>query len=116
MAKRVDANHGEIREAGRQLPGTACADTHELGNGFPDLVLSSRYGATIIGNVPLDEIVRRLEGLPVRVLKGFNLPVEVKTAKGKLNKKEQVWFECWRGPAVVVRDADEMLAWTGALE
>jgi hypothetical protein len=116
MPKKVDANHGDIRDAGRQIPGTWTHDTHDLGHGFPDLLHASRYGVTVIGNVPLDEILSRLKGLPVLVLKGFNLPVEVKSAKGKLTRDEKAWFDRWPGPAVVVRDPDEMLKWTGAVE
>lgn len=39
IAARVDANHGTIRQAYKDL-GCSVADTFRLGGGFPDLVVA----------------------------------------------------------------------------
>jgi len=44
-AKRVDLNHGEIRD-GLRKAGYNVTDTHDLGHGFPDLCVIA--GETII--------------------------------------------------------------------
>lgn len=41
-AARTDANHSEIRDALRDVPGCVVGDTHSLGDGFPDLVIGWR--------------------------------------------------------------------------
>jgi len=38
-AKKVDNNHGEIREFLRAIPGVIVTDTSMFGNGFPDLLV-----------------------------------------------------------------------------
>ena len=46
-AARTDGNHGEIREAFRKL-GYKVADTSRLGDGFPDLCISSNMITALI--------------------------------------------------------------------
>jgi len=62
-AKRVDANHGEIRDAFRRILGAdGVVDCSRFGSGFPDLLIG--YG-------------------------GLCMPVEVKTATGKLTDSQK---------------------------
>jgi hypothetical protein len=41
--------------------------------------------------------------------------MEVKTAKGKLNKKQLELFDWWRGQSTVVRTPDQALEVIGAI-
>lgn len=62
-AKRVDANHGEIRDEFRKLLGDSNVfDCYAFGNGFPDLVV--QFG-------------------------GVTMLCEVKTAKGRLTEAQK---------------------------
>lgn len=79
MPKRRDANHAEIRDAFRAL-GASVADTADLGDGFPDLVVGWR---------------------------GCNYLVEIKTRTGKLTPDEVKFFDAWKGQAVIVRTVDD---------
>ena len=40
---------------------------------------------------------------------GVNLLLEVKGVKGKLTPDEQDWHQSWRGQAVIVRTAEEVI-------
>jgi len=42
MIKRTDANHKEIINQIRQIPSASVFSTHELGKGFPDIVVGYR--------------------------------------------------------------------------
>jgi hypothetical protein len=46
-AAKVDANHAEIRDGLRQIPGCKVKDTSNIGGGFPDLVVGLR-GKTVL--------------------------------------------------------------------
>jgi hypothetical protein len=74
-AKRRDANHADIRDNLRQVPGMRVADTADLGNGFPDLVVGW------MGNIHLIEI------------KDENKP----PSKQKLTPDEKKFFAQWEG-------------------
>lgn len=80
MVSRRDANHGEITEAFEAL-GCTVHDTHEVGGGFPDIVVG---------------------------LVGVNVLVEIKTANGKLEGSQIGFIERWRGckPYIVQTHAD----------
>ena len=91
MPKATDANQKEIVAALRQLPGVTVADTHELGRGFPDILVGcsrSRWGTS-------------------------NYLIEIKTADGKLNAREALWHDTWRGQVAVAHTIDEALAIIG---
>ena len=45
---------------------------------------------------------------------GRNVLLEVKTASGKLNKRQVEWHCDWRGQVEIVRSAEEALAVIGA--
>ena len=70
---RRDSNHLEVKNA-LELYGWTVAETHMVGDGFPDLVAA----------------------------RSINVLVEVKTKKGKLEKSQEMFFDLWPGPAVVV--------------
>jgi hypothetical protein len=46
-AAKTDANHAEIRDGLRQIPGVTVKDTSNIGGGFPDLVVGLR-GKTVL--------------------------------------------------------------------
>ena len=51
-------------------------------------------------------------GQPVDILASYagkNYLFEVKTEKGKLNKKQREFFDTWRGQVTVVRNAQQAL-------
>ena len=89
MAKRVDANHGEIRDGMRQR-FVFVIDTHAVGDGFPDLVAWT----------------------PQR---GWRL-LEVKTARGRLSPAERKLHAESPGPIDVVRTLGEALRVMGIEE
>jgi len=85
---RVDANQAEVVEALRKV-GWSVALTHEVGKGFPDLVVAKD---------------------------GYTLLVEVKNGEaGKLTRQQVEFMSNWTGDVVVVRSAeDAILAVTAA--
>ena len=88
--KRVDANHGEIVYYLRQM-GATVADTHEVGDGFPDIVVGFR-GQTYL--------------IEIKNPSGFN----------RLTTMERHWHHDWRGaPVLIVRSVDEALVAIGAI-
>jgi len=48
--RRVDRNHGQIRDALRAL-GCVVEDTSDVGRGFPDLVVRTRAGTVLLVEV-----------------------------------------------------------------
>jgi hypothetical protein len=72
--KRTDKNQQDIMDALRDA-GYCVHDTHELGRGFPDIVVGCREG---------------------------NILMEVKSPGKKLNDKEKEFFNKWDGPVCVV--------------
>ncbi len=42
-ARRVDGNHGQIREALRMVPGCHVWDSSHAGSGLPDLIVTYRH-------------------------------------------------------------------------
>ena len=83
MAKRSDANQKLIVEALRSV-GAHVFDTHELGRGFPDLVVSCPNS----GNTYL---------------------VEVKVPGEGLNEREFLFHESWPGWIVIVHSVEEAI-------
>jgi hypothetical protein len=81
-ARRIDANHGEIKRAFERL-GCAVFDAYSVGKGFPDLVVQV--------------------GIPPAVI---TLLVEVKTRTGKLTDAQ----ESFRLHSVIARTADDVAA------
>lgn len=75
IAKRTDKDHVQVSKWFRDL-GASVRDTHTIGNGFPDIVVGYKM---------------------------FNVLVEIKTPKGKLNEKEEKFHKEWKGLAYVVR-------------
>ena len=80
-AAKVDANHAEIVEAFRKL-GATVLDLSRVGGGCPDLLVGVR---------------------------GVNILVEVKTARGTLRDSQQKFFDGWRGQCCVVRSVAEVI-------
>ena len=86
-ARRVDANQQEIVDA---LCAVGCSvlDLSAVGRGCPDLAVSDRNGNLLL--------------------------MEIKTEKGKLNKRQERWHREWKGsPPFVVRSVDEALRAVG---
>jgi hypothetical protein len=86
-AGRRDDNHREIVLALRDIPGLSVADTANLGDGFPDLVIGYR---------------------------GVNLLVEIKDgskvpSKQKLTESEQKFHNGWNGQVCVALTVDDVL-------
>ena len=88
MPKAVDANQPAVVAALRAA-GATVQHAHEVGRGFPDLIV----GKT-----------------------GITYLIEVKNpeTKGKLNKLQREFFATWRGHAVVIRTVEEALRVIGA--
>jgi len=84
-ARKVDANHAEVRDGIRDaLPGCTIFDAAGAGDGFPDLVVGWR---------------------------GMNFLLEVKPKGKKLRGVKQCEFhKNWQGQTAVVHSAAEGLA------
>lgn len=72
---RRDANHQEVKDAFLGL-GCSVADTADVGNGFPDLVVG---------------------------IAGVNALVEVKTLTGDHTPEQERFYSEWRGSHYTVR-------------
>lgn len=72
--KRTDANQQEIMDALRAV-GYCVYDTHEIGGGFPDIVVGYDNQSIL---------------------------VEVKMPGKKLNEKEEKFFKYWTGSKLIV--------------
>lgn len=93
MARRTDSNQSVIVKALREV-GATVAPTHELGKGFPDIVVGFR---------------------------GINWMIEIKDgnkppSKRKLTPDEVEWHALWRGQVAVVNSVDEALKLIGAID
>jgi hypothetical protein len=86
-AARVDANQSEIVAALRKI-GASVTPTHQVGNGFVDLVCGFR------GKNYLLE------------LKDGSKPPSAR----KLTDDEAVWFGMWKGEAHVVETTEQAIA------
>ena len=80
-AARADKNQPEIVAALRAA-GATVHHLHTVGGGCPDIIVGYQ---------------------------GVNYLMEIKTETGKLNAREQEFFELWRGQCVVVRNVDMAL-------
>lgn len=80
-ARRVDSNHAVLVAAFRQLGATVC-DLSRVGSGCPDI---------LVGYC------------------GVTIPVEIKTATGKLNELQVKWRENWQGSHAIVRDHEGVI-------
>jgi len=89
MPKKVDLNHTAMVKALRNS-GFHVWDTHECGDGAPDLVVTQRATGRV-------------------------LLVEVKGPKGKLTSAEVYWHTAYpdNGALIVAREADDVLKWFG---
>jgi hypothetical protein len=87
MPRRTDANQADIIDALRRV-GCSVLDLSYVGRGCPDILVSDRE--------------HRLHLM------------EIKVAKGKLNKRQQEWHAQWKGAKpFVVRSVAEALAIVG---
>ena len=87
MIKRTDSNHSEIIKALRKIPNLSVFSTHEVGKGFPDIVIG---------------------------YKGINYLIEIKDGKKppsarKLTDSEVKFHQDWRGQIKIVNNLDEVL-------
>jgi hypothetical protein len=81
MKKRTDKNQVEIMAILRSL-GASVFDLHEVGHGFPDLVVA--FPAS-----------------------GKNILVEIKTPGRDLNILEQKFYRAWPGKIYIIKNPDE---------
>ena len=87
MIKRTDRNHAEIINALRKIPNLSVFSTHEVGKGFPDIVIG---------------------------YKGINYLIEIKDGNKppsarKLTDAELQFHSNWRGQIKIVNNLDEVL-------
>lgn len=87
MIKRTDRNHAEIINALRKIPNLSVFSTHEVGKGFPDIVVG---------------------------YKGINYLIEIKDGNKppsarKLTDAELQFHSNWRGQIKIVNNLDEVL-------
>lgn len=87
MIKRTDRNHAEIINALRKIPNLSVFSTHEVGKGFPDIVVG---------------------------YKGVNYLIEIKDGNKppsarKLTPDEVKFHSNWRGQIKIVNNLDEVL-------
>jgi len=87
MIKRTDRNHAEIINALRKIPNLSVFSTHEVGKGFPDIVIG---------------------------YKGINYLIEIKDGNKppsarKLTDAEVKFHNDWRGQIKIVNNLDEVL-------
>lgn len=87
MIKRTDRNHAEIINALRKIPNLSVFSTHEVGKGFPDIVIG---------------------------YKGVNYLIEIKDGNKppsarKLTDAELQFHSNWRGQIKIVNNLDEVL-------
>jgi len=88
MPKSTDANQSEIVADLRQAGATVCS-LHEVGDGFPDLVVGFR---------------------------GVNYLIEIKSKIGMLNYAQWEWHHGWWGQVDVARTSEEALKIIGVIE
>ena len=79
---RTDANHAEIRMALRAA-GYSCYDLFRLGQGWPDILVLSKTGIPILG--------------------------EIKSDEGRLTPAEKYFHSNYHGPLEVWRSAEQAL-------
>ena len=87
MIKRTDRNHAEIINALRKIPNLSVFSTHEVGKGFPDIVIG---------------------------YKGVNYLIEIKDGNKppsarKLTDAELQFHSNWRGQIKIVNNLNEVL-------
>jgi len=85
--KRTDSNHAEIIKALRKIPNLSVFSTHEVGKGFPDIVIG---------------------------YKGINYLIEIKDGKKppsarKLTDAELDFHLSWNGQIDTIKNLDELL-------
>lgn len=98
-AARTDANHSDIRDGLRQIPGVSVADTSAVGKGFPDLVVAYKAKDSAYRHTVLLEV------------KDGNKP----PSKRKLTKAQKQFHAEWSGYVHVVTNLDEALRVVGVL-
>jgi hypothetical protein len=87
VIKRTDSNHAEIIKALRKIPNLSVFSTHEVGKGFPDIVIG---------------------------YKGINYLIEIKDGNKppsarKLTDAEVKFHNDWQGQIKIVNNLDEVL-------
>jgi len=87
MIRRTDANHKKLIDKIRQIPSASVFSTHEVGKGFPDIVVGYR---------------------------GLNYMFEIKDGKKTASKKKLTQAEIkfhsnWTGQISVVEKIEDIL-------
>ncbi len=87
MPKRADSNQRELVAALRAA-GCAVQDCHQIGQGFPDLLVCPPPYASLY-------------------------LLEVKSKWGKVTRREHEWHTAWPGEVHIVKTAEEALRAVG---
>ena len=85
-ARRVDANHKEIKKAFLSL-GCSVLDLYAVGSGCPDILVSD----------------------------GISVLVEIKTLTGELNEAQVEFKKFWKGPVATIRDTAGVVSLVNAI-
>jgi hypothetical protein len=116
MTKRTtpDANQKDIEELINILPGCRFLDTHNVPynlpelSGFPDGLIINEYGLTIFCNDP-EAIIKEIQDIPgVSIWYGGIVPVEIKTAQGKMRNSQKTWSNLYGVKQVILRHIDDV--------
>lgn len=91
-AARTDANHSDIRDRLREIPGLSVADTSALGNGFPDLVV----GRMCPNGRPTNYLLEVKDG-------------DKPPSAQKLTSDQETFHRDWKGQVAVVACLDDAL-------
>ena len=92
-AAKVDVNQAKLVRAWRDA-GLHVAHKHQLGRGFPDVIVTGY-------SIPLNAVAALL--------------VEIKDGNDKLTENEQEWHAAYPdgGPLIIARVAADVLKWFG---
>lgn len=119
IAARKDANQDELREFCERL-GMKTATTHQLGGGFPDILIGAN-GLTLVGDFDPDRmadfILTAAEDMMVSriaIYRGANVLVEIKDgnkppSKRKLTKDEKEWHAQWTGQVTIWKSIEQAM-------
>jgi len=112
---KKDANHDLIVDALTRC-GLSVEDTHAVRiKGFPDLIVSDSRAITAFNVSQPQQIavlIMRHDPSAI-VMMGGNLPLELKTKKGKLSSGQKKWHRLWKGPSAVASSVASALALFG---
>jgi len=87
MRKKTDFNQAELVRTLKQIPGVSVQDLSAVGQGCPDLLVGYKR-------------------------ENFLFEIKNPETKGKLNKRQEIWFSEWKGSAFVIYDLNDFFELT----